>query len=34
MKKGIKVLFKDKVGISHGLVERFGMQWVTSWKEE
>jgi len=28
MKKGIKVKFKGKIGISHGLVERFGIQWV------
>ena len=28
MKKGIKVFFKGKIGVSHGLVERFGMQWV------
>jgi len=26
--KGTKVIFKGKPGISHGLVERFGMQWV------
>ena len=28
MKKGIKVTFKGKTGVSHGLVERFGIQWV------
>ena len=28
MKKGTKVLFKGKIGVSHGLVERFGFQWV------
>ena len=28
MEKGTKVLFKGKAGISHGLVERFGIQWV------
>ena len=28
MEKGIKVLFKGRPGSSHGLVERFGMQWV------
>ena len=28
MKKGIKVTFKGKTGVSHGFVERFGIQWV------
>jgi len=28
MKKGTKVTFKGKTGISHGLVESFGMVWV------
>ena len=28
MEKGTKVTFKGKSGVSHGLVERFGMQWV------
>ena len=34
MKKGTKVIFKGKSGISHGLVERFGMQWVLVEYEE
>jgi len=28
MKKGTKAMFKDKSGISHGLIEKFGTQWV------
>ena len=28
MKKGIKVMFKDKTGISHGLIKKYGTQWV------
>ena len=28
MEKGTKVSFKGKPGISHGLVERFGVQWI------
>lgn len=28
MKKGTKVLFKGKSGVSHGLVEKYGTQWI------